>query len=107
MQTPKPIPGSRHAPSATHLALCGVDVELLWPEGVVPDVHHVVPVADHAVLHGVVDLEHRPQLGGLVAHHQVLHLDVVDTVRSPEKEKQVERVRDDIEGRVWFRGSQE
>ena len=79
-----PVPRGVHGRlGEEHLALGGVDVELVGPEGVVPDVAHVVPVAHHAVLHGVVDLEHGAQLGGLVADHQVLHLDVVDPVRSP------------------------
>lgn len=54
------------------LAVAGVDVELLRAEGVVPQVLHVVPVPDDAVLHGVVDLQHGAQLAGLVAHHQIL-----------------------------------
>ena len=82
---PTYIPGSDNIPGSdsTHLALGGIDVELVGAEGVVPHVAHVVPVPHHAVLHGVVHLEHRAQLGRLVADHQVLHLNVVDAVRSP------------------------
>lgn len=54
------------------LAVARVDVELLGPEGVVPQVLHVVPVPHDAVLHGVVDLQHGAQLAGLISHHQVL-----------------------------------
>lgn len=54
------------------LTAARVYVELFWPEGVVPQVLHVVPVPDDAILHGVVDLQHRAQLAGLVPHHQVL-----------------------------------
>lgn len=54
------------------LAVAGVDVELLRAEGVVPQVLHVVPVPDDAVLHGVVDLQHGAQLAGFISHHQVL-----------------------------------
>ena len=58
------------------LAVAGVDVELLWAKGVVPQVLHVIPVPDDAVLHGVVDFQHGAQLAGLVAHHQVLEREV-------------------------------
>lgn len=54
------------------LAVAGLDVELLGAEGVVPQVLHVVPVPDNAVLHGVVDLQHGAQLAGFVPDHQVL-----------------------------------
>lgn len=54
------------------LTVLGVDVQLLGAEGVVPQVLHVVPAPDDAVLHGVVHLQHGAQLAGLVAHHQVL-----------------------------------
>lgn len=54
------------------LAVAGVDVELLWAKGVVPQVLHVIPVPDNAVLHGVVDLQHGAQLAGLVPDHQIL-----------------------------------
>jgi len=33
-----------------------IDVHLFGPERVVPHVAHVVPVAHHAVLHGIGDL---------------------------------------------------
>ena len=54
-----------------YLGLRGVDAQLLV-ECVVPDVLHVVPVADNAVLHRVVHLQHRAQLASLVPYHQVL-----------------------------------
>ncbi|CAN8009736.1 unnamed protein product [Ixodes pacificus] len=55
-----------------HLALPGIDVQLLLPEGVVPHQAHVIPVAHYTVLHRVLHLQHRPQLRRLVAHHHVL-----------------------------------
>lgn len=53
------------------LAAAGVDLHLV-EEGVVPEVLHVVPLLDDAVLHGVGDLEHGAGGGRLVAAHDVL-----------------------------------
>ena len=39
-----------------------------------PDVLHVLPAADHAVLHGVGALQHAAQLARVLTHHQVFHL---------------------------------
>jgi len=53
------------------LTACGVDLHLLV-EGVVPQVLHVVPLLDDAVLHGVGYLQHGTGGGRLVAAHDVL-----------------------------------
>lgn len=57
------------------LAAARVDLELL-EKGIVPQVLHVVPLLDDAVLHGVADLQHGARLGRLVAAHDVLDLEV-------------------------------
>lgn len=54
-----------------YLRVLGVYTEFLM-EGVVPDVFHVIPVSDNAILHGVVDLQHGPELAGLIPYHQIL-----------------------------------
>ena len=43
-----------------------------------PDMLHILPAADHAVLHGIVDLQHGAQLARVVTHHQVLHLRIIE-----------------------------
>lgn len=43
----------------------------------------VFPIAHYAVVEGVGDLEHGAKLGGLVADHDVLDLDVVDLLLRP------------------------
>lgn len=53
------------------LAATGVDLHLV-EEGVVPEVLHVVPFLDDAVLHRIGNLEHGASSGGLVAAHDVL-----------------------------------
>lgn len=53
------------------LAALGLDLHLLV-EGVVPEVLHVVPLLDNAVLHGVGYLQHGAGGGGLVTAHDVL-----------------------------------
>jgi hypothetical protein len=35
---------------------------------------HILPAADHAVLHRIVDLQHGSELARIIPHHQVLHL---------------------------------
>lgn len=59
------------------LGVAGVDLELLV-EGVVPEVTHVCPVLDDAVLHRVRHLEDRPQLSSFVAHHNILYGHIPD-----------------------------
>ena len=50
--------------------LLGGDAQLVV-EGVVPDLLHVVPVGDDAVLDGILEGEHAPLGLGLVAHVEV------------------------------------
>ena len=57
--------------SSPYLALPWVLLELLL-EGIVPDMDHVIPVSNDSILHGVVDLQHRPQLASLIPNHQIL-----------------------------------
>ena len=57
---------------ATHLRLLGINLEF-FTEGEVPDVFHVVPVPDDTVLHRVVDLQHGPQLTGLITNMKILY----------------------------------
>ena len=51
------------------------DAQLL--KGVVPQMMHVLPVSDDAVLHGIGHLEHGPGIRGLFADHDVLEGDAV------------------------------
>ncbi len=60
---------------ADWILLCTFQVPYLTSkDGTHPDVLHVLPAADHAVLHGVVHLQHGAQLARIVTHHQVFHL---------------------------------
>lgn len=54
-----------------NFATSSVDLELLV-EGKVPQVLHVVPLLDDAVLHGIADLQHGSGSGSLVAAHDIL-----------------------------------
>ena len=61
--------------SEQDLAAGGVDLELLVKR-VVPEMFHVLPVADDAVLHWLRDLQEVAQFGRLVADHDVLDHEV-------------------------------
>jgi len=65
------------------LALVGLDLELLL-KGVVPDVHHIVPVTDHTIVERIGDLQHVADLGGFITNHDVLELDIVNLLLSSE-----------------------
>ena len=58
-------------PSPFYLALPWVLLEFLL-ESVVPDMDHVFPISNDSILHGVVDLQHWPQLAGFIPNHQIL-----------------------------------
>ena len=71
------------AASVAHLAVFGVNAHLLV-EGVVPHMLHVIPIPHYSILHGVVDLQHGPQLTRLVTHHQVFDLNVPHFLSRPD-----------------------
>ena len=70
--------------SLTYFTICRIYVEFFLSKCIIPYVAHVLPVSNHTVLHWIVDFEHRPQFGGLVAHHQIFDLNVVDSVGSSD-----------------------
>lgn len=74
-----------------HRRLCQEDLlalrihlELL-KKSIIPEVLHVIPLLDDAVLHGIADLKHRSGGGGLVTAHDVLdHQVAVRLLLGPE-----------------------
>ena len=49
-----------------------INVQTLFAECVVPHVNHVLPIADHAVVHGVGNFQHVAQLTCFLPNHQIL-----------------------------------
>jgi len=66
-----------------NLALLGVDLKALVP-GVIPDVLHILPRADHTVIKRISDLKLRTGSGSLVTDHDILKGDAVDLLLRTE-----------------------
>jgi len=69
--------------SKKNLALLGVDLKALVP-GVIPDVLHILPRADHTVIKRISDLKLRTGSGSLVTDHDILKGDAVDLLLRTE-----------------------
>lgn len=61
--------------NVNYLIMSYLNIEF-FSECVIPNMLHVFPVADDAVLHRIRYLEHGTQLGGFIPQHDVFKLDV-------------------------------
>lgn len=57
--------------------ILGIDLKFLI-EGVIPEVTHIRPVFNNAILHRVGHLQDRSQLGSLITDHDILHLNIAN-----------------------------
>jgi len=69
--------------SKKDLAVLGVDLEALVP-GVIPDVLHILPGADHTVIQRISDLQLRTGSSGLITDHDILKRNAVDLLLRTE-----------------------
>lgn len=53
-----------------------IDLEFL-EEGIIPEMLHIIPFLDDAVIHRVADLQHRSGSGGFITAHDILDDQVV------------------------------